>query len=117
LFPFFLICILSYSSDVQDCDHFYYNKLPFAEDLRQYPMLSLSLGRIRQSHQPSQAQLDAAEQLILALDLTFRHDADADNAGQSHELYACTATYNPITQYMIQTLQEAVVNPGQCFVY
>jgi hypothetical protein len=85
--------------------------LPFAEDLRQYPMHTLSVGKMRQSFQPSQAQLDAAEELILALDLTA-----ADENGEKHERYACTETYNPITQYMIQTLQEAVVNPGFLFL-
>jgi ATP-dependent DNA helicase 2 subunit 2 len=48
----------------------YYNSLPFAEDLRQYPFASLAPDRARRSFVPSKAQLDAAEDLINSLDLT-----------------------------------------------
>lgn len=59
--------LLSYLS--QDCDFFYFNKLPFLEDIRQYPFGPLSGPALKKEFQPSQSQLDAAEMLIRNLDL------------------------------------------------
>jgi ATP-dependent DNA helicase 2 subunit 2 len=51
-------------------EYLIYQKLPFAEDIRQYPFAPLDPAQIRTAYAPSPAQLDVAERLINALDLT-----------------------------------------------
>jgi hypothetical protein len=70
-------------------------------------MISLSIDKLRKSHRPTQEQLNIAEELILSLDLNHK-----DSSGKSHELFSPNNTFNPVTQYFVQTLQEAILHPG-----
>lgn len=51
-------------------DCLYYHKLPFSEDLRQYPFPSLAPERARKQHVPSEEQKSVMDNLIKTLDLT-----------------------------------------------
>ncbi len=52
-----------------DYDCLYYHKLPFAEDLRQYPFPPLASERARKQFIPTDEQRETVDNLIQALDL------------------------------------------------
>jgi len=93
-----------------DYECFYYNSLPFAEDIRQYSFMSLSPLRARKSFVPSESQKVAAEQLILALDLS---SAAEDGKCNPVEALKPKYTYNPVLQRFYQCVQKKALNPQE----
>jgi ATP-dependent DNA helicase 2 subunit 2 len=85
-----------------DYEVLYYNKLPFAEDIRQYPFASLLQNPTRKSYIPSEAQLNAAELLINELDLM---KAETDDEG-----------YDVLRSSIQQELVQYFVNVFMIFV-
>lgn len=59
-------------------EYFCFHKLPFAEDLRQYPFAPLDRERAKSQFVPSVEQLRTAENLIKSLDLS---NASVDEDG------------------------------------
>ncbi len=92
-----------------DYECMYYNSLPFAEDLRQYPFSSLAPDKIRKSFAPTQDQLTAAEQLINSLDLMT---ASQDEDGNQIEALKPKYTYNPVLQRFYQCIQHRALHPN-----
>mmetsp|Transcript_14585 Transcript_14585/g.41440 ORF Transcript_14585/g.41440 Transcript_14585/m.41440 type:complete len:728 (+) Transcript_14585:232-2415(+) len=80
--------------------------LPFSDDLREYPFDSLELGALRKRHRPNEHQLQAAEDLIHALDLMRdRQEGDAEPIGSKQ-------TFNPALHHLYETLHQRALNPG-----
>eukprot|EP00011_Vannellida_sp_DIVA3-517-6-12_P007195 CAMPEP_0114621812 /NCGR_PEP_ID=MMETSP0168-20121206/9418_1 /TAXON_ID=95228 ORGANISM="Vannella sp., Strain DIVA3 517/6/12" /NCGR_SAMPLE_ID=MMETSP0168 /ASSEMBLY_ACC=CAM_ASM_000044 /LENGTH=721 /DNA_ID=CAMNT_0001833015 /DNA_START=11 /DNA_END=2176 /DNA_ORIENTATION=- len=92
-----------------DQEFFYYHKLPFAEDIRQYQFPPLDPTRAKQSAVPSPEQVQAAENLINALDLSV---AGEDEYGDTTEVLKPKHTYNPVLQHFYQTVQARALKPG-----
>eukprot|EP01126_Amoeba_proteus_P003565 TRINITY_DN11192_c0_g1_i10.p1 TRINITY_DN11192_c0_g1~~TRINITY_DN11192_c0_g1_i10.p1 ORF type:complete len:623 (+),score=149.93 TRINITY_DN11192_c0_g1_i10:2070-3938(+) len=93
-----------------DAEYFYFNKLPFSEDLRQYPFPPLLGDFVKKEFSPNQVQLDAAEQLIRALDLT---NAGINEDGEPTELFKPKNMYNPNIQFFHQALQHKALHPDR----
>lgn len=91
-----------------DGDFFYCNKLPFSEDLRQYPFHPLLGNNARKDHIPSPMQLDATEMLIRNLDLM---NTATDANGEPTEALKPKFTFNPVIQYWGQTVQFKALHP------
>jgi len=76
----------------------YFNKLPFAEDLRQYSFAPL-LDNPKKAQMPNQQQLDAAEDFINALDL-MEAATDADGYAPKPDgkfgLFVCLFAYQKV---------------------
>eukprot|EP01119_Soliformovum_irregulare_P022025 TRINITY_DN7445_c0_g1_i3.p1 TRINITY_DN7445_c0_g1~~TRINITY_DN7445_c0_g1_i3.p1 ORF type:complete len:479 (+),score=143.12 TRINITY_DN7445_c0_g1_i3:105-1541(+) len=89
-----------------DCENLYYNSLPFSEDIRQYPFAPLDPNRMRKGLAPSQAQLEAADQLIDALDLVQK------DGEEEIELFKPKHVYNPTLQRLYQAVQSKAVHPN-----
>jgi len=85
----------------------YLNRLPFAEDLRQYPFASLARP-LRKAYVPSAEQLEATQALIDAMDLTT--DA-TDEDGNSVEALKPKHTYNPALQNLYRAVLHRVQHP------
>lgn len=79
-------------------DYLHFNRLPFAEDLRDFPFHSFTSD---ENFEPSEAQREAASNLIDDLDLTQVPSDD----GVERELLNPVHTFNPILQRFYQTLQ------------
>lgn len=92
-----------------DQEFFYYHKLPFAEDIRQYQFPPLDPTRAKQSAVPSPEQVQAAEELINSLDLSC---AGEDEYGDTTEVLKPKHTYNPVLQHFYQTVQARALKPG-----
>jgi ATP-dependent DNA helicase 2 subunit 2 len=105
-----LVPYIHYSSEIRsDWECFYYIKLPFAEDLRQYPFASLDPSRARKSFVPSPEELSVAEKLINSLDLmTAVKDEDDD---EPTEALKPKQTFNPALQHFYQCVQKRAMNP------
>jgi len=85
----------------------YYVKLPFSEDIRQYPFAPLSIAHTRKQFIPSKDQLDAASNLIESLDLMH---STIDESGEPMEALKPKHTYNPTLQHFYQSLQKRALN-------
>eukprot|EP01124_Arcella_intermedia_P002349 TRINITY_DN11276_c0_g1_i2.p1 TRINITY_DN11276_c0_g1~~TRINITY_DN11276_c0_g1_i2.p1 ORF type:complete len:527 (-),score=148.05 TRINITY_DN11276_c0_g1_i2:12-1592(-) len=85
----------------EESEGFYMNRLPFAEDIRQYPFAPL-LGN-NAKRKPSEEQLAAAEELINAMDLTMM---ELDDEGNPIESFKPNHSYNPTYQYLVQCLHH-----------
>jgi ATP-dependent DNA helicase 2 subunit 2 len=93
-----------------DYEVLYYNKLPFAEDIRQYPFASLLKNTTRKSYIPSEEQLNAAELLINELDLMT---AEKDDEGEPMEALNPKYTYNPALQHFYQCVTRRALHPEE----
>eukprot|EP01102_Stenamoeba_stenopodia_P012456 TRINITY_DN3947_c0_g2_i1.p1 TRINITY_DN3947_c0_g2~~TRINITY_DN3947_c0_g2_i1.p1 ORF type:complete len:754 (+),score=228.50 TRINITY_DN3947_c0_g2_i1:208-2469(+) len=91
-----------------DYECLFYCKLPFAEDIRQYPFASLDPSRARKAFVPSPEQLAATERLINSLDLMT---AAKDDDDESTEALKPKYTYNPSLQHFYQAIQKRALNP------
>jgi ATP-dependent DNA helicase 2 subunit 2 len=85
--------------------YLHFNKLPLHEDLRQYTFASLGENAPRKSHQPSQPQLDAMEDLINSMDLTVNANGDQEEALKPKR------TYNPALQHFFACVQSRALHP------
>ncbi|EFC39669.1 Ku70/Ku80 beta-barrel domain-containing protein [Naegleria gruberi] len=81
----------------------YFNALPFAEDIREYPFKSFSTVK------HSEEQLQAAEDLIKSMDLM---DADEDENGEKSEAMKPTCIYNPLVQHFYDCLHVRALKPN-----
>eukprot|EP01114_Cavostelium_apophysatum_P020328 TRINITY_DN6786_c0_g1_i1.p1 TRINITY_DN6786_c0_g1~~TRINITY_DN6786_c0_g1_i1.p1 ORF type:complete len:724 (+),score=198.04 TRINITY_DN6786_c0_g1_i1:75-2246(+) len=91
-----------------DYECFFYNTLPFAEDIRQYTFASLAPERARKAFVPSQDQKNAAEELIRSLDLMKSAE---DEEGNPMEALKPKHTYNPALQRFYQCVQYRALHP------
>eukprot|EP01127_Copromyxa_protea_P011894 TRINITY_DN3045_c0_g1_i1.p1 TRINITY_DN3045_c0_g1~~TRINITY_DN3045_c0_g1_i1.p1 ORF type:complete len:657 (-),score=135.16 TRINITY_DN3045_c0_g1_i1:11-1981(-) len=91
-----------------DSEFFYFNKLPFAEDIRQYMFAPLLGEGVKKEYIPNQAQLDATEDLIRAMDL---EKASHNEDGEPSEALKPKHMFNPVLQYFYQTLQFMALHP------
>lgn len=79
-------------------DYLHFNRLPFAEDLRDFPFHSFTSD---ERFEPSESQREAASSLIDDLDLTKVPSSD----GTEREKLNPVHTFNPILQRFYQALQ------------
>jgi ATP-dependent DNA helicase 2 subunit 2 len=79
-----------------DLDFFYFNTLPFAEDIRSYPFPTFS--RVNTTEQ----QLQVAEDLIKSMDIM---SVDTDN-DEPMESLKPSQTYHPVVQHFYDCLHE-----------
>jgi len=82
---------------------FYYNTLPFAEDVRQYPFKTFSTNK------HTEEQLQAAEDLINSMDLM---EAEEDDEGNKSEALVPSQTFNPLVQYFYDCLHSKTLKPN-----
>jgi ATP-dependent DNA helicase 2 subunit 2 len=92
---------LLYPSISPDLDFFYFNTLPFAEDIRTYPFPSFE--RLNTNEQ----QLQAAEDLIRSMDLMSAEEED----GAPVESLKPAHTHHPIVQHFYDCLHERALHP------
>jgi ATP-dependent DNA helicase 2 subunit 2 len=105
----YLVCLLPYIKPDLEC--LLLNYLPFAEDLRQYPFAPLApTSNTRKAFVPSPQQLQAADALIQALDLTSVPDTQEE--GEAMEMLKPKYTYNPALQRLYQCVQERALHPS-----
>ena len=111
-------------------EFFYFSRLPFAEDLRQYPFAPLQGENVRNDFRPTTEQISAAEDLINSMDLTVNnknYDNENDeytsiftltphNFREYFEYFKPKNTVNPTIQYFYQTLHFAALHPGTFFL-
>jgi ATP-dependent DNA helicase 2 subunit 2 len=90
------------TSKLVDCC--YYNRLPFAEDVRRYVFPSLSVA----AKMPSQKQLAAVQVLIDSMDLMT---AQVDLDGSPNEALKPGQTFNPALQRFYQCVQARALMP------
>ncbi|KAL0478129.1 X-ray repair cross-complementing protein [Acrasis kona] len=86
-----------------DLNFFYFNTLPYAEDIRSYPFASFK------NVQLSESQLNAAQELIQSMDMmTVEKDEEEDTFVESLKT---SHVYNPINQHFYDCLHHRAVNP------
>ena len=86
---------------------FHFIKLPFSDDVRDYPFASLDVQKMKGSKRPNAEQLLAAENLINGLDLmTGTEDGGIE---MLHPKY----TFNPVLQHFYQCLHYRAANPDK----
>eukprot|EP00455_Lapot_gusevi_P048048 TRINITY_DN6592_c0_g2_i3.p1 TRINITY_DN6592_c0_g2~~TRINITY_DN6592_c0_g2_i3.p1 ORF type:complete len:729 (-),score=150.15 TRINITY_DN6592_c0_g2_i3:21-2207(-) len=86
---------------------FYWNQLPFAEDIRDFQFGSFNAIP---SFVPSPAQVTAAENLIRSLDLT--NVPSPDDETETTEILKPKYTFNPILQRFYQCVERRALDPS-----